>query len=45
VVLSHARALLATRDGVAAVEADLRDPAAVLAHPDLRAVARRQKSR
>ena len=38
VVLSHARALLATRDGVAAVEADLRDPAAVLAHPELRAV-------
>ena len=38
VVLSHARALLATSDGVAAVEADLRDPAAVLAHPDLRAV-------
>ena len=38
VVLSHARALLATSDGVAAVEADLRDPAGVLAHPDLRAV-------
>jgi O-methyltransferase involved in polyketide biosynthesis len=37
VVLSHARALLAD-DGVAAVEADLRDPAAVLGHPDLRAV-------
>ena len=38
VVLSHARALMATSDGVAAVEADLRDPAAVLAHPELRAV-------
>jgi O-methyltransferase involved in polyketide biosynthesis len=37
-VLSHARALLATSDGVAAVEADLRDPAAVLADPQLRAV-------
>ena len=30
VVLSHAAALLATDDGVAAVGADLRDPAAVL---------------
>ena len=38
VVLSHARALLATSDGVAAVDADLRDPAAVLTHPQLRAV-------
>jgi len=38
VVLSHARALLAISDGVAAVEADLRDPAAVLADPQLRAV-------
>ncbi len=38
VVLSHARALLATPDGVTAVAADLRDPAAVLAHPELRAV-------
>jgi O-methyltransferase involved in polyketide biosynthesis len=38
VVLSHARALLATSDGVGAVAADLRDPVAVLAHPDLRAV-------
>ena len=37
-MLSHARALLATSDGVAAVEADLRDPAAVLADPQLRAV-------
>jgi hypothetical protein len=36
-VLSHARALFAT-PGVAAVAADLRDPAVVLADPDLRAV-------
>ena len=35
-VLSHARALLAG-PGVAAVAADLRDPAAVLADPELRA--------
>ena len=38
VVLSHAVALLATGDGVAAVDADLRDPAAVLGNQDLRAV-------
>ncbi len=38
VVLSHARALLTSDDGVTAVAADLRDPAAVLAHPELRAV-------
>jgi hypothetical protein len=38
VVLTHIRALLATGDGVTAVEADLRDPAAVLGHQDLRAV-------
>ena len=38
VVLSHAAALLATGDGVAAVDADLRDPAAVIGHQDLRAV-------
>ena len=38
VVLSHAVALLATDDGVSAVGADLRDPAAVLGHQDLRAV-------
>jgi S-adenosyl methyltransferase len=38
VVLSHARALLATRDGVTAVAADLRDPQAVLADPELRQV-------
>ena len=37
VVLAHARALLAT-DGVTAVDADLRDPSAVLADPGLRAV-------
>ncbi len=38
VVLSHARALLATSDGVTAVAADLRDPEAVLANPELRTV-------
>ncbi len=38
VVLAHARALLATGDGVTAVAADLTDPAGVLAHPELRAV-------
>ncbi len=38
VVLAHARALLATSDGVTAVAADLRDPAAILADPGLRAV-------
>jgi len=38
VVLSHARALLATGDGVTAVSADLCDPAGVLTHPELRAV-------
>jgi SAM-dependent methyltransferase len=37
VVLAHARALLAG-PGVTAAAADLRDPAAVLADPDLRAV-------
>jgi S-adenosyl methyltransferase len=37
VVLAHAVALLAG-DGVAAVDADLRDPAAVWGHRDLRAV-------
>jgi S-adenosyl methyltransferase len=37
VVVAHARALLAG-DGVAAVAADLQDPAAVLADPGLRAV-------
>jgi SAM-dependent methyltransferase len=38
VVLAHARALLATGDGVTAVDADLRYPAAVLGHGELRAV-------
>jgi O-methyltransferase involved in polyketide biosynthesis len=38
IVLSHVRALFATGDGVIAVAADLRDPAAVLTNPDLRAV-------
>jgi O-methyltransferase involved in polyketide biosynthesis len=38
VVLAHARALLATSDGVTAVAADLRDPGAVLANPELRIV-------
>jgi SAM-dependent methyltransferase len=38
VVLSHARALLAQDDGVTAVNADLRDPDAVLADPELRGV-------
>jgi S-adenosyl methyltransferase len=38
VVLAHARALLATSDGVTAVAADLRDPAAVLADKELRTV-------
>ncbi len=38
VVLTHAAALLATGDGVAAVAADLRNPPAVLGHQDLRAV-------
>ena len=37
VVLTHAVALLATGDGVVAVDADLRDPAAVLGHPGLQA--------
>jgi O-methyltransferase involved in polyketide biosynthesis len=37
VVISHARALLAG-PAVRAVQADLRDPGAVLGHPDLRAV-------
>jgi len=38
VVLSHARALLATGDGVTAVAADLRDPQAVFASQELREV-------
>jgi S-adenosyl methyltransferase len=36
VVLTHAVALLATGDGVAAVDADLCDPAAVWGHPPAR---------
>ena len=38
VVLAHAVALLATDDGVVAVDANLRNPAVVLGHEDLRAV-------
>ena len=38
VALAHARALLAISDGVTAVAADLRDPGAVLATPELRTV-------
>ena len=38
VVLSHARALLATSDHVAVIDADLRNPPGVLADPGLRAV-------
>ena len=38
VVLSHARALLATGDGVIAVEADLRDPQALFAGGELREI-------
>ena len=38
VVISHARALLCTAPGTCAVEGDLRDPAGILGHPDLRAV-------
>jgi hypothetical protein len=37
VVISHASALLATKDGVSALHGDLTDPAAVLADPTLRA--------
>jgi hypothetical protein len=36
VVVSHLRALLAREPGIAAASADLTDPAAVLAHPDIR---------
>ena len=38
VAVSHARALLCTAPGVCAFEGDLRDPAGILGHPDLRAV-------
>jgi hypothetical protein len=37
VVVSHARALLCTGPGAGAIEGDLRDPAAILDHPDVRA--------
>ena len=37
-VTIHAGALLADDEGTAAADADLADPAAVLAHPDVRAV-------
>jgi len=36
-VIAHIRALLATDDGIAAVEGDLRDPEAILAAPELAA--------
>ena len=39
VVVAHARALLSA-DGVTAIESDLRDPAAILSHPDIRRVIR-----
>jgi S-adenosyl methyltransferase len=38
VVVSHARALLCTAPGICAADGDLRDPAAITAHPDVRAV-------
>ena len=38
VVISHASALLCTAPGICAVEGDLRDPAGILDHPDLRAM-------
>jgi len=38
VVVSHARALLCRGPGVVAVEGDVRDPAGILDHPDVRAV-------
>ena len=37
VVVSHARALLCTGPGVGAIEGDLRDPAGIVDHPDVRA--------
>jgi hypothetical protein len=37
VVVSHARALLCTGPGVGAIEGDLRDPAGILDHPEVRA--------
>jgi SAM-dependent methyltransferase len=38
VVVSHARALLCRDPGVGAIEGDMRDPAGILDHPDVRAV-------
>ncbi len=38
IVISHARALLCTAPGICAFEGDLRDPAGILGHPNLRAV-------
>jgi hypothetical protein len=38
VVVSHARALLCTGPGVGAIEGDLRDPAGILDHPEVRAL-------
>ena len=37
ILTAHNRALRATHDGVAPVQADIRDPRALLAHPDVRA--------
>jgi hypothetical protein len=37
-VLAHARALLSGTDATTVIQADLRDPAAVLGHPELRAL-------
>ena len=38
VVVSHARALLCTAPGICAADGDLRDPAGITGHPDVRAV-------
>jgi hypothetical protein len=38
VVVSHARALLCAGPGVGAIEGDLRNPAGILDHPDMRAL-------
>ena len=38
VVVTHARALLCAGPGVCAIEGDLRDPAGILDHPDVRAL-------
>jgi O-methyltransferase involved in polyketide biosynthesis len=37
-VLAHARALLSSANATTVIQADLRDPAAVLGHPELRAL-------